>query len=176
MEAIETFATRALGMTREEFCQKNLHPFLVIRQQPQDESAVRNFSTQAIKTAEVKTIRKGTTSAVAERHVVPIAKANRGHSFAFVSLGRTRNNDIVLDSPFISKCHVLFKPEAGSRAICYDTGSTNGTALNGVRLQPNMPTPLKDADELDFSGSFTATYFTPGGLYDYMKTGSSTRR
>ena len=47
----------------------------------------------------------------------------------------------------VSRDHALLK--RSSRAITItDLGSTNGTAVNGVRLAPNSPETLRDGDEL----------------------------
>lgn len=165
MEPIAQFTTRALAVARPEFVLKNPHSFLIIQQKPGD-SGIPEQKTTAVRAA-------ASREEMAEKSVVPIAKAEGKASAAsptgkFISLGRTQNNDIVLSSPYISKTHLLFKPVVPGRVFCYDAGSTNGTTLNGTRLQPNAPATLKDGDELLLSGVVLATYFTAGGIYDYL--------
>lgn len=48
-------------------------------------------------------------------------------------VGRSAENDIVLEDPEVSKQHVLIR-EQGGRFTIQDVGSTNGTFVNGQRL------------------------------------------
>jgi ABC transport system ATP-binding/permease protein len=50
-----------------------------------------------------------------------------------VTVGRADDNDLVLADPEVSRHHTRLEPDGhGWRAI--DLGSTNGTWVNGVRL------------------------------------------
>ncbi len=61
----------------------------------------------------------------------------------------------------VSREHALLKQS--SRAITLtDLGSTNGTAVNGVRLTPNSPQALRDGDELRL-GKLTLRVFFESG-------------
>ncbi len=54
------------------------------------------------------------------------------------TIGRSGDNDIVLDAPSVSAHHAEIRYENG-RYILYDRGSTNGTFVNGRRIGgPNM--------------------------------------
>ena len=54
------------------------------------------------------------------------------------TIGRSADNDIVLDAPSVSAHHAEVRYENG-RYILYDIGSTNGTFVNGRRISgPNM--------------------------------------
>ena len=54
------------------------------------------------------------------------------------TIGRSGDNDIVLDAPSVSAHHAEIRYENG-RYILYDKGSTNGTFVNGRRIGgPNM--------------------------------------
>ncbi|HJT56032.1 MAG TPA: FHA domain-containing protein, partial [Ktedonobacteraceae bacterium] len=50
-----------------------------------------------------------------------------------VTLGRTADNTIVLNSNRISRRHAMLRAEAG-RVILQDTQSTNGTFVNEARI------------------------------------------
>lgn len=56
-----------------------------------------------------------------------------------VMIGRDPSNDIVLDHPMVSRCHARIDYQQGRYSIT-DLGSTNGSYVNGVRI--NRTTPL----------------------------------
>ena len=62
-------------------------------------------------------------------------------------VGRSPNNDIWLDASSVSREHARIVIAAG-RAIVEDRGSTNGTFLDGVRLE--TPHPLVDGNTVTF--------------------------
>lgn len=171
MVPLTDFAASALAEARERFVAASTSSFLVVEKYAADQAAADSPAT--MKTTSVQL--KANLVDPPERFVVPIVKASglppeaeKTLAARFVSLGRTSNNDIVLTSPFVSKTHLLFRPDTAGQISCYDTGSTNGTTFNGARLKPNEGVPLKNGDELLLSGVILATYFTPGGLYDYL--------
>jgi class 3 adenylate cyclase len=63
------------------------------------------------------------------------------------AVGRTADNDLVIDLPGLSRRHALFAP-AGSRYALSDLHSRNGTFVNG--LQVTRPVNLRDGDEIRF--------------------------
>src|SRR5262245_13894137 len=62
-----------------------------------------------------------------------------------VKLGRNRSNTIVLHDQHASRWHAEIVPEEG-RWLLRDCGTTNGTRLNGLRIQEK--TPLGDGSEI----------------------------
>jgi pSer/pThr/pTyr-binding forkhead associated (FHA) protein len=62
--------------------------------------------------------------------VFPIRSTGRSPYPSMVTVGRTRNNDIVISDVAISKFHAFFKEEEG-RVVLQDAGSRNGTRLDG---------------------------------------------
>src|SRR4051812_32176477 len=65
------------------------------------------------------------------------------------TIGRDNENDIVIESITVSRCHaVLLHDAAGVRLI--DLESTNGTLVNGVSAQPDEPIRLADRDMIRF--------------------------
>ena len=55
--------------------------------------------------------------------------------------------DKVLGDPSVSRIHCRLLKEAGKLAIM-DLGSTNGTFLNGIRLNPREPSYIGEGDEI----------------------------
>jgi FhaA, N-terminal domain/FHA domain len=65
---------------------------------------------------------------------------------AGVTIGRSRECDIVLNDPNISRQHADIRPRGGSWVLT-DLGSTNGSCLNGTRI--DRPEVLKPGDEVE---------------------------
>ncbi len=59
-----------------------------------------------------------------------------------ISIGRARANDVVLDDASVSSQHCRVRPEQG-RFVLYDLKSTNGTMVNGRRVDRH---PLDEGD------------------------------
>lgn len=76
---------------------------------------------------------------------------NPGQEFSLeqsiASIGRSADNDIVLNDPEVSRHHARIVRQ-GSIFSLEDLGSTNGTYLNSQRL--TGPTPLADGDIVGF--------------------------
>jgi len=64
-----------------------------------------------------------------------------------LTIGRDATNDLTLRSPKVSREHAVIHFERG-RWFVDDRGSYNGTFLNGVRVQPGAPLPLRHADRI----------------------------
>jgi hypothetical protein len=81
-----------------------------------------------------------------------------------VTIGRDPGNDLTLTSNTVSREHaaVVFRD---GRWYLEDRGSYNGTFLNGTRLQPGVPLPLRHADRIGI-GSETVLFSWPAQLQD----------
>jgi hypothetical protein len=69
---------------------------------------------------------------------------------AGAALGRSRQTDVMIDDPNVSRTHAEIRPRGGSWVLS-DLNSTNGTRLNGRRLQG--PEVLKPGDEIELGTS-----------------------
>jgi predicted component of type VI protein secretion system len=63
-------------------------------------------------------------------------------------LGRREDNDVVLPFSFVSARHGRLFLRAGVLHV-EDLGSTNGTLVNGVALEPTVPRPLDPGDVVE---------------------------
>jgi hypothetical protein len=81
-----------------------------------------------------------------------------------VSIGRDTTNDLVLESAAVSREHagVTFRD---GRWYLEDRGSFNGTYLNGTRVVPGTPLPLRHADRISI-GAETLVFSWPAQLED----------
>jgi pSer/pThr/pTyr-binding forkhead associated (FHA) protein len=78
-----------------------------------------------------------------------LVRIDTGESFNIkdvTNIGRSETNDIILQSPAVSKEHARIKYEDGQFVI-YDLASTNGTYVNGVKINKRA---LSDGDEITF--------------------------
>jgi hypothetical protein len=73
---------------------------------------------------------------------------------AGVTMGRSRQCDVTVDDPNVSRAHAEIRARGGSWVVT-DLGSTNGSRLNGRSL--DQPTVLKPGDEIEL-GTTTLTF------------------
>jgi predicted component of type VI protein secretion system len=66
------------------------------------------------------------------------------------TLGRSRQSDVVLSDPNVSRHHAEIRPRGGSWVLT-DLGSTNGSHLNGRRI--DRPEPLRAGDQIELGTS-----------------------
>jgi hypothetical protein len=69
---------------------------------------------------------------------------------AGVTIGRSRQCDVVLSDPNVSREHAEIRPRGGSWVLS-DLGSTNGATLNGRRIE--RPEVLGPGDEIELGTS-----------------------
>jgi hypothetical protein len=81
-----------------------------------------------------------------------------------VSIGRDTRNDLILESAAVSREHARITSQDG-RWYLEDRGSFNGTFLNGTRVQPGTPLPLRHADRISV-GTETLIFAWPAQLED----------
>ncbi|HSU13907.1 FHA domain-containing protein [Longimicrobium sp.] len=68
-----------------------------------------------------------------------------------VTVGRGAGADVVIDDDSVSVQHARLEFDLGAWRIT-DLDSTNGTAIEGVKLAPNVPTPLPYGAAVRFGG------------------------
>lgn len=73
-------------------------------------------------------------------------------------IGRTPDNDIVIDNLAVSRLHAVIEEEKGTVYV-RDCDSLNGTTVNGVRITRRV---LQDGDEISI-GKHTIAFRLPGG-------------
>jgi pSer/pThr/pTyr-binding forkhead associated (FHA) protein len=81
-----------------------------------------------------------------------------------VTIGRDARNDLTFESQSVSREHaaLTFRDQ---RWYIEDRGSFNGTFLNGTRVQPGAPLPLRHADRIGI-GAETLLFSWPAQLQD----------
>lgn len=96
-----------------------------------------------------------------------LVKSDRNPFAALITLGRARNNDIIIEDNAVSKMHAVVQRESGGSWSIQDWGSTNGTWLNALRLPAKEKQILEDGTQLTFGGGISARFFSPETLYRF---------
>lgn len=68
---------------------------------------------------------------------------------SIVTIGRHPDSNLVLADPNVSRNHAEIRPD-GDRYVVVDLGSTNGSRVNGLRVDHHV---LDDGDELTFGNT-----------------------
>ncbi len=93
------------------------------------------------------------------------------------SVGRTKENDLWLDDASVSKIHAALVLNSDKQLMVADTGSTNGTFINGERIAYGKAIVIKDTDKLKFGTVEVALEHlfkeTEEAVYDSEQTSSN---
>jgi len=94
-----------------------------------------------------------------ESNGLPIIKVKE---FETITVGRDKLNEIVIDNKYLSSRHIDIYAQSGEVFITdlgtSDSGSTNGSYINGMKLIPSHPTKLNKGEQL-ILGSEDVVYF-----------------
>lgn len=101
--------------------------------------------------------------------VYPLVKGEYATTIGEVfSIGRIGGNDFIMPDYAISKKHALIEIKRNGYFL-KDCGSTNGTLLNGTRLQ-NKAAEVQDRDVISFA-RYEFAFLFPGSLYEMLGRG-----
>jgi hypothetical protein len=104
-----------------------------------------------------------TEAALSEGMAVAIALEPTARDAREITLGRGPSCDLEIDEGTISQLHLVFVRD-GEEWSVRDVGSTNGSWLEGVRLEPNQPVPLKEGARLQ-AAQVLFTFASSSGLW-----------
>jgi hypothetical protein len=151
--------------TRAQFVAALPNPFLVLST---DNAAVSPLQFRTV----VATPSDAAQAAFAQAgapavDIIEVTKAPGNPYPDRISVGRARNCDVVLRDASVSKLHGHFRV-APSKLELIDSGSHNGTRVNGHGIAPNTPTPVIIGDTIIF-GRVAAKLLDAGGVYDMLR-------
>jgi hypothetical protein len=151
----------------ELFKESHADSFLMVMDVPanDDEYDSIEFKTKSIDLSTL-TPMKGTI----DDQIIELKKSERNVFQSKITVGRAKNNDVVILAPKISKLHAVFLKDEGIPSLV-DRGSVNGTLLNDIKLKPNDPVPIKSGDIVAF-WRYIFMYLDFEGLVRLMKTQS----
>jgi hypothetical protein len=152
---IERFGADARSLSPDAFEERHGNAFLLLTavgpRSPRD-----TFSTHL----ELEGQHEGNTGALST-----LVYALRS-SIHIVTLGRARDNDVVVTDRSISRRHALMKRREDGGFLVLDAGSSNGTSVNGTNVLTQgagPPTPLAPGDTLRL-GRLEFTFAHAAGL------------
>lgn len=127
----------AKKLSLQEFINNYNCPFLL--QITNDDSQLCKMNRTVISTVKDFDIGKEIVN------IYPLIKSNRNKYKGLILIGRSQEQDIVINNPKISKSHCYFKLSK-DKNILKDTGSSNGTFLNKVKLEALKEYEVKPND------------------------------
>lgn len=96
--------------------------------------------------------------ATGEALVLDLRKEKNNAFRRGITVGRTSNNDLVLEHPSVSRFHAWFAIDEGTRRwAVHDAGSKNGTVVEGAKLVPRRACELEGRTRVRF-GDVGVTY------------------
>jgi hypothetical protein len=97
--------------------------------------------------------------------VLPVRKVQTTFP-SMITVGRARNNDIIVPDALVSKFHAFFRQlDDGGWGVA-DAGSANGTKLGELELPPKgQPERVRPGDKITFGGVSAFRFLDAGGLW-----------
>jgi hypothetical protein len=164
---LRDFAGRVKGRSLESFRAAYPHPFLLVLGHEEDQTAA--FRTGKVNVAPAAPAIGDPPSKTPDR-LVPVRKSDRNSFQNMISVGRATNNDIVLDHGSVSKLHAFFRPlPDGTGFLLTDSGSSNGTTVDGRRVLPNRGVRLESGQSVVFGGAVKTLFLTPEGIHEHIR-------
>ncbi len=84
-----------------------------------------------------------------------------------VLVGRSSNSDVAIPDYSVSNRHCFFVTTGGAQVQLGDSGSTNGTFVDGRQLPPKQLMPLQGGETIVI-GRFAFVFMKPQGFLDYL--------
>jgi hypothetical protein len=155
---IDDLAAELTSLGRERFLERYGKHFLVFTDSDLVDDVSSFVNTASREASEITAGARGR-----KLDLRPLVSGPRNPGATRITLGRSRSCDISIQHPRVSAVHAVFT-QGGGLLFVSDAKSKNGTAVNGVKLKPEKPTPVDAGDTLKF-GSVAAALW---GLDDVI--------
>lgn len=101
--------------------------------------------------------------------VLPVRKVQTTFP-SMITVGRARNNDIVVPDALVSKFHAYFRQLDDGEWGLADAGSANGTKLGELELPAKgQPERVRSGDKITFGGVSAFRFLDAGGLWAALR-------
>ena len=164
----------ATARRREEFAAAYPHPFLLalsgLDAPPPPARTIRMEGGAEVMNAIMAERRRMLAEGAKKGPVVlPVRKVQTSFP-SMITVGRARNNDIVVPDVLVSKFHAFFRQLADEQWALADAGSANGTKLGDVELVPKgQPERLRSGDQITFGGVSLFRFLDAAGLWSALR-------
>ncbi len=172
MKTFADFASETASMSLEEFEAAHKDAFLLLdpRKGKLDAGAVwRPVLPQVLLAGVGESDLEGLKSEAGFLLLFPLAKGADRRYPGLITLGRGGENDVVIDSPAVSKLHALVRRDSAKGVYTIvDANSTNGTVLDGLYVGPSDAREMRAGSVIVLGGAFKCTFNLPVDLFEYM--------
>jgi hypothetical protein len=157
------------GMSAAKFQEEFPYPFLVKEATNESIPApAEDRATTRLKTASAPI---GDGFAQGDVWIYPVRPRDPENFKGAVKLGRDPDLDVVINDGSISTEHAKFTLDfEGDEPIVsvVDVGSSNGTYVNGDKIEPNAPKQLSDQDSVRFGPAVKLQFFESEGFFQFL--------
>jgi hypothetical protein len=154
----------ALSCSREQFVAVYRHPFLYSTRR--QVKPARPMRTERFETTGLIRLDAAVREELENPLVYPVTKVQTAFP-SMITVGRTQNNDIVIDDVLVSKFHAFFRAAANGLEVG-DAGSSNGTKVRGEALEKRGPAlAVRSGDLLTF-GPLDFLFLSPAACWDRL--------
>jgi len=162
-ESLTSYVTRYLD--DPDALERSLRAPVLLFEPPEDEDTETSISQRRFKT--MSGVGKPILG-MGEPIVLRVRKEKDNAFLRGVTLGRTSNNDMVIDDPSVSRFHSWFQVDDAGQWCIADAGSKNGTFIGHDRLKAKKLTPLARDTRIRF-GQVEVTFLPPKAFMKLLK-------
>ncbi|RME19391.1 MAG: FHA domain-containing protein [Deltaproteobacteria bacterium] len=167
MKILQDYIGACLKMSRQDFCSRN--PDAVFIQLATTSRMFQSSYGTRLSRGRKEVPLASSVIREGQRLRVHALKQRRPGPAGTVRVGRSSENDLVVDDDTVSTRHAVLLRDVNSTVIMVrDLGSTNGTWINGERVVAGKATVLFDGDLVAF-GDAVFLFFYPEGLFDVVR-------
>jgi hypothetical protein len=104
-----------------------------------------------------------------QARVIWLKKTNRNPFPGMITIGREPNHDVVIPMESVSRFHALIRRmEAGW--FLEDSRSSNGTFLDGRKVQPGGSLQLRDGSAIELGREVYMKFYTAESFYNLVRS------
>ncbi len=165
------FAQMTGRTTADAFAEKYKVPFFVVERHESyaDSKEYHTLSPDIDNSRHTTEVSQPIQALPGVSFVYTVEKSGRNSFGNMITLGRSLNNDIVIPHLAVSKLHGILKYDREKAAYTFtDVGSTNGTSIASMKLEPNKPVQINSKDTLLLGGTVRTTFLGPRDFFEYM--------
>ncbi len=165
MSTVREYVEAFMELGESAFLEKFDHPFLLYPDK-HGHGGFRSYHTRMADRGESANL-AGSGKSLREFMVLAPQRSGKGKIPTKLLVGRSEDRDLSIDHSTVSKRHAfLLKDESGVYKLG-DAGSTNGTFLNGQRVETGEPVFIRDGNIVSF-GDCDYLFYSPKGFIDIL--------